>query len=231
MVLPVVLLALALGAGEPGGQVPGAGSLPGGLAGAGEPVPQPVERLARDVAALVGAPLSPLFMLGILGGHEWWRAGAAARPALPWHARPWFWGGALLVTLLLWLSDKVPALRHALKPLRLYESKVSGAFVALVLVERFARDATRAVEPVVAGAGQLLLSTAWAADGGRPAAARRSRLPPPSPGSSGWRWWRRSGCWATPSRWSCSSTPSRRSTGSPGPCGWRRWASRSQPPA
>jgi hypothetical protein len=38
--------------------------------------------------------------------------------------------------------------------------------VALVLVERIARDATRAVEPVVAGAGQLLLPAAWAGEGG-----------------------------------------------------------------
>lgn len=124
------------------------------------------ERLSRDVAALTGAQLSPLLAIGVLGGVRWASAAPAQRPGLPWHDQPWFWGTALALLLLFWAADKVPALRQAVKPVRLYESKVSGVLAAAALVGAFARDAAAAATPALEQAVGWILPAAQAAEGG-----------------------------------------------------------------
>lgn len=134
------------------------------------------ERLAREVAALVGAQLSPLFMLAVHGGVRWVEAPAARRAGLPWHQRPWFWGGALAVVVLLWAGDKVPGLRHLVKHLRLVESKVSGLLAAGVLSSSFAGEVEGLLREALAAAPGLLVPAALAASGDGAAGGAASDL-------------------------------------------------------
>jgi hypothetical protein len=128
-------------------------------------VEQEGERLSNEVAKLTGAQLSPLFFMGVLGGARWLRANVAERPRLPWHQQPWFWGSALALALFLWLGDKVPVLRHAVKHVKLVENHLSGAVAALVLVSAFASSASGAVGRATAVLGAALVPGAFAADG------------------------------------------------------------------
>jgi hypothetical protein len=120
--------------------------------------------LSGEVAKLTGAQLSPLFMLGVLGGWRWIAAAPEERARLPWHAQPWFWGGALALVALLFASDKVPVLRQAVKHVKLLENKLSGVLAAVVLVGSFAEAASRQVGQALVLVGDALVPSALAAD-------------------------------------------------------------------
>jgi hypothetical protein len=135
---------------------------------------QGAESLSGEVAKLTGAQLSPLLVLAVIGGARWFLATPEVRAGLPWHQQPWFWGGAVVVLLFLFLGDKVPVLRQAVKQVKLVENKLSGVLAAVVTVGAFAETASRQVGQALAAAGHALVPVAYAAgspDGVAPAAA------------------------------------------------------------
>jgi len=127
---------------------------------------QGAESLADEVAKLTGAQLSPLLVLAALGGARWLLASPEARAALPWHQQPWFFGAAVALLLFLFLGDKVPVLRHAVKQVKLVENKVSGVLAAVVTVGAFAEVASRQAGQLLAAAGQAVVPVALAAGPG-----------------------------------------------------------------
>src|SRR5688572_24744065 len=50
------------------------------------------EEIARTVTLTTGVPISPMLGVSALGAWRWWQTPEVARAALPWYARPWFWG-------------------------------------------------------------------------------------------------------------------------------------------
>jgi len=169
-------LVIALLAAQPQPQAHALPTLPpagdvAAAAGQVEAAHQDGQRLSHEVANLTGAQLSPLFMMGVLGGVRWLRAAPGARASLPWHQQPWFWGTAFALTLLLWFGDKVPVVRHAVKPVKLFENKLSGLLAAVVLVGSFASAAAAPLACASTSALGALLPSALAADGATPAVA------------------------------------------------------------
>ena len=178
--LPSLALALCLSQATPAPSAQPSGPSATGVAAAAEQVAgqakaiqgaaqsldtarQGAESLSGELAKLTGAQLSPLLVLAVLGGARWILATPEARAGLPWHQQPWFWGGAVVVLLFLFLGDKVPVLRQVVKQVKLVENKLSGVLAAVVTVGAFAEAASRQVGQAVAAVGHALVPVAYAA--------------------------------------------------------------------
>jgi hypothetical protein len=132
------------------------------------------ERIAETLSIATGVPISPLLGVSALGAWRWWRTPAAARPALPWYASPWFWGSGAALALLFALNTTIGALVPGLKKpmdfVEEHENKLSAVVatpVVLLEVHRalaLAGVLPRAADAALGGAGPL--ATATLADGG-----------------------------------------------------------------
>ena len=134
-------LALALGA--------SAVAAPVGAAGAPEPARPPAadtrhftagEELARTVTLVTGVPISPLLGVSALGAWRYFQTPVAARPALPWYARPWFWGAGLAIVFLFaantTLGAALPGLKKPMDFVEEHENKLSALLATpIVLLE------------------------------------------------------------------------------------------------
>jgi hypothetical protein len=108
------------------------------------PPPMPREKTpgveaAQALSTLTGVAISPLLGVGAVGAWRYFHTTPAQRPSLPWFARPWFWGTALMLVLLVFLKDALgTALPAALKKpfdlLELFENKFSALVAAGALV-------------------------------------------------------------------------------------------------
>ena len=125
------------------------------------------ERVAEVVTLATGVPISPLLGVSGFGAYRWWTTPAPARPALPWYARPWYWGTGLALALLFavntTLGAMVPGLSKPMDFVEQYENQVSAVLASpVVLFEVF-----RIVDslPGFASAGEALPAGALAASG------------------------------------------------------------------
>ena len=112
--------------------------------------PLPGVKIAETVSATTGVAISPLLGVSTLGAWRYWHTPAPARLQLPWHGRPWFWGPALVLVLL--LAAKEPLLYFlpgAKKPLDLLEGieNKASALLAAPVVIQMAIDAVRPALP------------------------------------------------------------------------------------
>lgn len=98
------------------------------------------EEIARTVTLTTGVPISPLLGVSALGAWRWWHAPAAARAALPWYSRPWFWGGGLFLVFLFaantTIGAAVPGLKKPMDFVEEHENKLSALLASpIVLLE------------------------------------------------------------------------------------------------
>lgn len=98
------------------------------------------EELARTVTLTTGVPISPLLGVSGLGAWRWWRTPEAARAALPWYARPWFWGPGLFLVFLFaantTIGAAVPGLKKPMDFVEEHENKFSALVASpIVLLE------------------------------------------------------------------------------------------------
>ncbi len=98
------------------------------------------ERLAEAVAMVTGVPVSPLVGISGLGAYRWWRTPEPLRAALPWYARPAFWGTGLFFAFLFAANTTIGALLPGLKKpmdfVEHYENQASALLASpIVLVE------------------------------------------------------------------------------------------------
>lgn len=104
--------------------------------------------LGSAFTQVTGTAISPLLVLSILGFFDWIRSDAGA--SLPLHASPWFWGVAMGLLVLFFLSSKISAValpwpfKQVPKSLEVMEKNLTGLVAAGLLV------------PTVAGALQAL---------------------------------------------------------------------------
>jgi hypothetical protein len=149
----VVLVAgLAGGAAFAQGAPPAAAARPAGTPFAAG------EQLARALTLATGVPISPLLGVSALGALRWWRAPEAARPALPWYARPWFWGTGLALVFLFaantTLGGLVPGLKKPMDFVEEHENKVSALLASPIVVAEVERLLSAlAGESAAAGGG------------------------------------------------------------------------------
>lgn len=124
-------------------------------------------RLAERLSAVVGTALSPLLGVGILGVSDWVKADAAVRQALPWHARPWFWGTVLALLVLVAVKDTlgaaVPPLKKPLDALEVVENGITGLVAIPVLVAEVDRELGGVLSQAAASLGAGLAPVARAA--------------------------------------------------------------------
>jgi len=98
------------------------------------------EEIARTVTLTTGVPISPLLGVSGLGAWRWWRTPAAARAALPWYARPWFWGSGIFLVFLFaantTIGAAVPGLKKPMDFVEEHENKLSALLASpIVLLE------------------------------------------------------------------------------------------------
>ncbi len=98
------------------------------------------EEIARTVTLTTGVPISPLLGVSGLGAWRWWRTPEAARAALPWYARPWFWGPGLFLVFLFaantTIGAAVPGLKKPMDFVEEHENKFSALVASpIVLLE------------------------------------------------------------------------------------------------
>ncbi len=136
------------------------------------------EEIARTVTLTTGVPISPLLGVSALGAWRWWRTPERARAALPWYARPWFWGTGIFLVFLFaantTLGAAVPGLKKPMDFVEEHENKLSALLaspIVLLEVKRllglgFPALAEPAVESArfIAGSGLALLAPAWPLD-------------------------------------------------------------------
>lgn len=129
------------------------------------------EEVARTLTLVTGVPISPLLGVSGLGAWRWWRTPEGLRPALPWYARPWFWGSGLAIALLFALNTTVGALVPGLKKpmdfVEEHENRFSTLIAApVVLIEvRRALDAAGMLPDAVAARPLAEAGAAALADG------------------------------------------------------------------
>ncbi len=98
------------------------------------------EELAKSVTLVTGVPISPLLGVSALGALRYFRTPAALRPALPWYARPWFWGSGFALVFLFTanttIGAAVPGLKKPMDFVEEHENKLSALLAApIVLLE------------------------------------------------------------------------------------------------
>lgn len=138
------------------------------------------EEIARTVTLTTGVPISPLLGVSGLGAWRWWQTPAAARAALPWYARPWFWGSGLFLVFLFaantTLGAAVPGLKKPMDFVEEHENKVSALLASpIVLLEvkrllglalpALTTGSDAAAGGPLAGAGLALVASPGALDG------------------------------------------------------------------
>ncbi len=136
---------------------------PSRAAGAPEPARPPVadarhfsagEELARTVTLVTGVPISPLLGVSALGAWRYFQTPEGARPALPWYARPWFWGAGLAIVFLFAANTTIgaalPGLKKPMDFVEEHENKLSALLASPIVLLEIHRLLSLA--PGVAGA-------------------------------------------------------------------------------
>jgi hypothetical protein len=98
------------------------------------------EEIARTVTLTTGVPISPMLGVSALGAWRWWQTPETARAALPWYARPWFWGPGMFLVFLFaantTIGGLVPGLKKPMDFVEEHENKVSALIASpIVLLE------------------------------------------------------------------------------------------------
>jgi hypothetical protein len=126
-------------------------ALLGAAAGRAEPLQEPAatvddrhfragEELAKTVTVVTGVPISPLLGVSGLGAWRYYRTPEALRAALPWYARPWFWGSGLALVFLFAANTTIgaalPGLKKPMDFVEEHENKLSALLATpIVLLE------------------------------------------------------------------------------------------------
>ena len=133
------------------------------------------QRLAEAVAMVTGVPISPLVGVSGLGAWRWWHTPEPFRAALPWYARPAFWGTGLALAFLFAantsIAGLVPGLKKPMDFVEHYENQASALLASpIVLIEAHrlvagafgegadATTAAGAAAPALASAGVAALT-------------------------------------------------------------------------
>jgi len=100
------------------------------------------QRLAETVTLATGVPISPLVGVSGLGAYRWWATPVERRGALPWYARPAYWGSGLFLAVLFavntTLGALVPGLKKPMDFVEHYENQVSALIASpIVLFEAY----------------------------------------------------------------------------------------------
>lgn len=129
------------------------------------------EELAKTVTVVTGVPISPLLGVSALGAFRWLRTAEPQRAALPWYARPWFWGSGLALVFLFFanttIGGLIPGLKKPMDFVEEHENKLSALLATpIVLLEGqrlLASSGLLAALPAAGGAGVPLSSAGLAA--------------------------------------------------------------------
>jgi len=92
------------------------------------------ELLSREIAKTTGIALNPILCMSALGAYHYFSTEPAARPTLPWHAQPLFWGSLSFVLLLIFLKDsgKIVLPKILMVPLDAAETLIEKKATALL---------------------------------------------------------------------------------------------------
>jgi len=136
------------------------------------------QQIAEVITLATGIPVSPLVGVSGLGAYRWWSTPVERRGALPWYARPPYWGTGLFLAFLFAVNTTVGALVPGLKKpmdfVEHYENQVSAIVASpIVLVEAYRIVAGL---PAIASLGAGLAPGAAAITGGGAALGLLARI-------------------------------------------------------
>ena len=113
------------------------------------------EEIARTVAVTTGVPISPLLGVSGLGAWRWYQTPEAERGALPWYARPGFWGTGLFLVFLFaantTIGGLVPGLKKPMDFVEEHENKLSALLASPVVLLEVKRLLSFAAPSLFAG--------------------------------------------------------------------------------
>lgn len=109
-------------------------------------------RRISAISAFTASTISPLTVLGGYGCWQYWTTAEDDRGGLPWHASPWVWGSAFVISACLlgrdWIIGQIPLAR---KPLDALEELARTPLGAVVLIA-YLPDVTRALSGMLESA-------------------------------------------------------------------------------
>lgn len=128
------------------------------------------EMLSQEVAQITGLALNPILCMSALGAYSYFSAPEQARPTLPWHLSPEFWGPLTAVLGMIFLKDTFGVafpklLKSPLDAVEILFEKNTSALIALpVLItsvtqgefqqlQQLSQQACDALFPVAIAAG------------------------------------------------------------------------------
>ncbi len=94
------------------------------------------EMLSQEVAQITGLALNPILCMSALGAYSYFSAPEQARPTLPWHLSPEFWGPLTAVLGMIFLKDTFGVafpklLKSPLDAVEILFEKNTSALIAL----------------------------------------------------------------------------------------------------
>ena len=118
------------------------------------------EEIARTVTLTTGVPISPLLGVSGLGAWRWWNTPDSARAALPWYAKPWFWGTGFFLVFLFaantTIGAAVPGLKKPMDFVEEHENKFSALLASPIVLLEVKRLLELGSTAVGAGGGAAL---------------------------------------------------------------------------
>ncbi|MDU9049489.1 MAG: hypothetical protein Q3M30_11595 [Candidatus Electrothrix sp. Rat3] len=128
------------------------------------------EMLSEEIAQITGLALNPILCMSALGAYSYFSVPEQARPALPWHLSPKFWGPLAVVLGMIFLKDTFGAafpklLKSPLDAVEILFEKNTSALIALPVlitsvtqgefqqVQHLSQQACDALFPVAVAAG------------------------------------------------------------------------------
>lgn len=120
---------------------------------------------AKEFSKATGVAMTPLLGLSLVGAGKWYATESVARPRLPFHQQPWFFGTGLGLVVMLFFGHRLPVIKRGFKVVKAWENKLSGLLAMPILGSSIATALTRPATVAVSEVGHWLVPTAWAASG------------------------------------------------------------------
>ncbi|MCI5123583.1 MAG: hypothetical protein D3925_03680 [Candidatus Electrothrix sp. AR5] len=127
------------------------------------------EMLSQEITQITGLALNPILCMSALGAYSYFSAPEQARPALPWHLSPKFWGPLAVVLGMIFLKDTFGAafpklLKSPLDAVEILFEKNTSALIALpVLLTSVTQGEFQQVQQLSQQACDILFPVAVAA--------------------------------------------------------------------